>query len=398
MLSNQRPRVLAIDDMPENLLTLQAVLKSEFDLRIANSGEAGLQLAEQFPPDLILLDVVMPEMDGYETCRRLKASAELKTIPVIFVTALTESDAESTGLALGAADYITKPINAQITRQRIRNLLEREQLRKEVESHRDHLEKVVEARTLALSIAKEAAETANRAKTMFMANMSHELRTPMNVIMGMTTLAMRRVTDPQVTSQLGKAMVASNQLLSIINNILDISRLEAQRLTLDISELRLGTVVDNVMSLCAPEAKRKGLEVLVEGDPELSKRLLRGDSTRLGQLLHNFVDNAIKFTEHGVIGVRVYQLEESLSEVFVRFEVQDTGIGIAADDQDRMFYPFEVADGSTTRKHGGTGLGLAICKRLATLMRGCVGIESQLGAGSLVWFTARLGVPAGMLA
>ncbi|CAK0750877.1 two-component system, cell cycle response regulator [Gammaproteobacteria bacterium] len=150
----RRSRILIIDDMPANLRTLGAVLSKEFELQIAKSGAMGLALAEQSPPDLILLDVMMPEMDGYETCRRFKSDARLQTIPIIFVTAMVESDAEYSGLVLGAADYITKPINVEIASQRIRNLLERERLRKEVEVYRDYLEELVQARTLALSIAQ----------------------------------------------------------------------------------------------------------------------------------------------------------------------------------------------------------------------------------------------------
>ena len=149
-MTDHRPRILAIDDVPANLLTLGVALAGDFNLQIAASGAMGLTLAEQSPPDLILLDVMMPEMDGYETCRRIKASPLLAMIPVIFVTSLTEGDAESHGLALGAADYITKPIIIGIAMQRIRNLLEREQLRKEVEKHRDHLEEVVAVRTMEL--------------------------------------------------------------------------------------------------------------------------------------------------------------------------------------------------------------------------------------------------------
>jgi PAS domain S-box-containing protein len=154
-MTNVKPRILAIDDNPANLLTLAAALEADFDLQFATSGEAGLALASQMAPDLILLDVMMPEMNGYETCRRLKAEPRLRSIPVIFVTALGDSAAESAGLALGAADYMTKPINVEIARQRIRNLLERENLRKEVEAQRDHLEELVQARTLDLSIARQ---------------------------------------------------------------------------------------------------------------------------------------------------------------------------------------------------------------------------------------------------
>jgi two-component system sensor kinase FixL len=164
-MSNPRRTILAIDDTPANLHTLGATLADEFRLLVATSGAMGLALARQSAPDLILLDLMMPEMNGHETYQHISSDPQLKSIPVIFITALAESDAESEGLALGAADFITKPINVKVARQRIINLLEREQLRKEIEQHRDHLDALVEVRTKALSVAKEAAESANQAKT-----------------------------------------------------------------------------------------------------------------------------------------------------------------------------------------------------------------------------------------
>ena len=232
-MTNAKPKILAIDDTPANLMTLGAALGDDFDLQIATSGAAGLVLAAEMVPDLILLDVMMPEMDGYETCRRLKAEPQLRKIPVIFITALGDSNAESAGLTLGAADYITKPINVRIARQRIGNLIERESLRKEVEARRDHLEQLVQARTLSLSIAKEAAEAASQAKTVFLRNISHELRTPMSAIMGMNELALLRATDPKQVDQLGKLKLASKQLLALISDLVDISALESNQLSLE---------------------------------------------------------------------------------------------------------------------------------------------------------------------
>jgi signal transduction histidine kinase len=389
-MNAQRPSILVIDDTPANLITLGTALEAEFKLQIATSGAMGLALASKSPPDLILLDVMMPEMDGYETCRRLKADPNLKHIPVIFVTALTDTSAETAGLSLGAADYITKPINIEIARQRIKNLVEREQFRKEVEAHRDHLEELVQERTLALSIAKEAAETANHAKTVFLANMSHELRTPMNGIMGMTDLALRKATDPKQKDYLAKVTKSSQNLLAIINDILDISKIEAERLTLESTGFKLGDVMENLAGMIEHRAAEKELNLDIDIAPDLANKQIQGDPLRLGQVLLNLAGNAVKFTSSGSIKVRALLTEEQASAILVRFEVQDTGIGIDAEDQQRIFSAFLQADSSMTRKYGGTGLGLAISKRLAQLMGGDIGVDSRPGVGSTFWFTVRL--------
>jgi PAS domain S-box-containing protein len=242
-----------------------------------------------------------------------------------------------------------------------------------------------------LVLAKEAAEAANRAKSTFLANMSHELRTPMNAIMGMTNIALRHAEDPKLRDQLGKIDNASQHLLAVINDILDISKIEAERLTLEQSNFMLGEVLENLTSLIGNKAADKGLKLCIDLPPEVARLALRGDPLRLGQVLLNLTANAVKFTEAGTITLRADLVEESPTEALLRFEVQDTGIGISPDDQKRLFTAFEQADGSMTRKYGGTGLGLAISKRLAKLMGGDIGVESQSGMGSTFWFTARLG-------
>jgi PAS domain S-box-containing protein len=792
-----KPRILAIDDTPANLFTLGAALASEFDLRVATSGMMGLNLARESVPDLILLDVMMPEMDGYQTFQHLKDDPLLQDVPVVFVTALDAMDSELKGLGLGAADYITKPIKVEIARQRIRNLLERENLRKEVKSQRDkleddvilsenqkialeesekrfraiieaspvpfavndqlgnivylnsafsrtfgytlldiptvadwwplaypdptyrqsvasswqarlelawrenvpfeplevyiqvkdgtvktvlasaaplapsfegahlialfditrrkedelrlerllaeqraitnsdvvgivklkektfvwmndaflkmvgytaneiigqstrivypsdeahvafgeeaypamragrmfrteieflrkdgtlgwydiggallfpdseesvwafvditerkrdaeqiaslmrqqkaildnelvgiatvrdrkvvwanpafekilgyapgqlagtptrlnypseadyrafgaaaypilsggkvfrsqiqhvrkdgtliwvdisggildretgetlwcftditqhkhaeaelanyqhHLERMVEDRTAALSIAKEAAEAANRAKSTFLANMSHELRTPMNGIMGMTSLAKRLATDPVQIDKLVKVEQSTHRLVTIINDILDLSKIEAEQLTLEVIDFTLAEVLEHLSSLTERTAVEKGLTLSIDIGASIAKLPLQGDPLRLGQVLLNLTSNAIKFTSNGTVVLCVSVAEDSPSDVLVRFEVRDTGIGISAEDQKRIFVAFEQADGSTTRKYGGTGLGLAISKRLTEAMGGEIGVESQIGVGSTFWVTARLRKGAEMAA
>ena len=267
---------------------------------------------------------------------------------------------------------------------------EREKAQLELLRHRDNLESEVKERTLALSIAKDAAEAASRAKSTFLANMSHELRTPMNGIMGMVELALRRTTDEKARAQLGKAKQSSQILLAVINDILDISKIEAERLVLEKTEFKLGEVLENVTSLIAMRVAENGLALHVEVSPEIAAQTLLGDPLRLGQVLLNFTGNAVKFTSEGSVTIRVRPVEETSGTALLRFEVEDTGIGISPNDQTRLFTAFEQADGSMTRKYGGTGLGLAICKQLSHLMGGEVGVESVPGQGSTFWFTARL--------
>ena len=235
---------------------------------------------------------------------------------------------------------------------------------------------------------RDAAEAANMAKSAFLANMSHEIRTPMNAIIGLTHLLRRAQPTQEQTDRLGKIDTAASHLLSIINDILDISKIEVGKLQLEHSDFHLSSVLDHVYSQISDQAEAKGLKVTLDqgGVPPW----LRGDALRLRQALFNFTSNAIKFTERGSIALRAILLENSCEEFLVRFEVEDTGIGIAPDTLSRLFHAFEQADASTTRNYGGTGLGLAITRHLAELMGGQAGAQSVPGKGSTFWFTARL--------
>jgi PAS domain S-box-containing protein len=245
-----------------------------------------------------------------------------------------------------------------------------------------------------LMASKQAAEAANVAKSVFLANMSHELRTPMNGVMGMIDLVLMRATDPKQIDWLKKSKGSAKHLLEVINDILDISKIEANRMTLEQKDFSLSQAIDSVISMQSAAAMVKGLSLSREIAPSLPD-ILCGDALRVKQMLINFTSNAIKFSERGQITVRARALEKSETGVLLRIEVADQGIGISPEQQKRLFHAFTQADDSMTRKYGGTGLGLIISKRMALLMGGDVGVESTPGVGSTFWFTARMAVKDG---
>jgi PAS domain S-box-containing protein len=274
------------------------------------------------------------------------------------------------------------------------DITERKQIAQELDQHRHHLEELVQTRTVELAQARDAAEAASRAKSTFLANMSHEIRTPMNAIIGLNHLLQNEITAPKPHGQLVKVGEAAQHLLHIINNILDLSKIEADKLTLEETNFALARVIDHVLSMLGERASDKGLRLTTEIDPAVPAQL-HGDPLRLGQIVLNFVSNAIKFSEHGDITIRARIVEDGTQSMLLRIEVEDQGIGLTPEQQGRLFQAFSQADETTTRKYGGTGLGLAITRRLAIMMGGEVGVESEPGVGSTFWMTARLGKVAG---
>jgi signal transduction histidine kinase/ActR/RegA family two-component response regulator len=250
------------------------------------------------------------------------------------------------------------------------------------------LEVLVQQRTRQLEQAMRAAEAANVSKSTFLANMSHEIRTPMNAIVGMAHLVRRGGVSARQAEQLDKIDRASQHLLSVINDILDLSKIEAGKLTLEEVDISIGSLPDYVISMLTERAAAKGLQLVAEVEP--IGLHLRGDPTRLTQALLNYATNAVKFTDQGAVTLRIRKEEESATDVLLRFAVEDTGIGVTPEAAEKIFDAFEQADSSTTRKYGGTGLGLAITKHLAEIMGGTVGMSSTPGQGSTFWFTARL--------
>jgi len=262
-------------------------------------------------------------------------------------------------------------------------------MEQELAAHHSLLEEQVALRTMELAHAKEAAEAASRAKSAFLANTSHEIRTPLNAITGMTHLLRRSGVSADQAERLDKIETAGQHLLEIINAVLDLSKIEAGKLSLERTGVVVDAVVHNVVAMLHDRAVAKGLTLAVDLQQGLPPLL--GDPTRLQQALLNYGSNAVKFTaEGGRVHLRTRLVEENTAGLLVRFEVEDTGIGIAPDKLGQIFWAFEQADSSTTREYGGTGLGLAITRKLAALMGGVAGVSSELGVGSTFWFTARL--------
>jgi len=370
----QHSRILIVDDVQINLDLMKEILSAQgYLIATAINGKSAIAKAKAHKFDLILLDIILPDIDGFEVCSNLKSSHQTQDIPIIFLTAKKENASIIKGFQLGAVDYIPKPFSKD-------ELLARVNLHLTLRKTQDELIR-----------SKDLAEAAAKTKAIFLANISHEIRTPMNGIIGMIDILKRTSLTEEQLEYIDIIGISGENLLMIINDVLDFSKIEAGQITFEKIQFNLYDEIDEVIKILRYKAIQKNLELSFHIDSD-APELLVGDPLRLKQVLINLCNNSIKFTSEGYVKIKVKLIGINESTVQLNFEVQDSGIGISPENQLKLFKSFSQADVSTTRKFGGTGLGLAISKNLVELMNGRISIISEEGQGAIFHFNAEFGI------
>jgi CheY-like chemotaxis protein len=358
-------KIFVVDDNVESLTIIKNTLKDYYDVYTFASSPKMFEMTEHIKPDLFLLDVEMPIMNGYETTKQLKGNDKLKDIPIIFLTNMSDAKSEMNGLNLGAVDYIHKPFVAPLLLRRI-------------QIHLSLIEHQLEA------------QNASRAKGEFLSHMSHEIRTPLNAIIGMINIAINTDDLQKLKYCLQRAGSASKHLLNIINDILDISKIEAHRFELAYSEFNFEKMLMDIINVTNVRAEEKNLNFAVILNTNVPS-LIISDELRFSQVIMNLLNNAIKFTpENGKVVLRVEKIEEDGDDITLKTEVADSGIGMTEEQQKRLFVSYGQADSNISKNFGGTGLGLVISKQIVELMNGEIWLESKPNKGSKFMFTTKV--------
>jgi len=358
--------LLIVDDDAANLMELISILQPEYTIITAKDGVAALNIAEKSLPDLILLDVLMLDMNGFDILKELKKSDTTKNIPVIFIIGLNKYGNESKGLAAGAVDYILKPFDAAVVRLRIRQHIEIVNLKRELKS------------------AVEAADVANRAKSVFLAKMNHEILTPLNAVLGISEANLQSENLSQgIRDDFARIFTSGKLLLGIINELLNFSKIETDKMNIMPVQYDLASLINDSLQLNLVRIGDKPIkfDLLIEDN---IPTCLIGDGVRIAQIINNLLSNAFKYTDEGIV-ILSFDFKPGPNErdITLAIRVRDTGIGMTEEQLHALFDEYSRFNEKNNRAIEGTGLSLAITRRLITLMNGEAIVESEPGAGSL---------------
>ncbi|MGE8422272.1 MAG: response regulator, partial [Sphingobacterium siyangense] len=360
--------ILIVDDKIENIISLTALLEDIENINIVTSTDPNeaLKICWKEDIDLALVDVQMPEINGFEFVSFLKKNPKTNHIIPIMVTAISKEDKYLIqGLNSGAVDYLYKPLNPEATIAKVKSFVQQLLIQQEIKEKNIALEESKQA----ILKAKEEADLARKSKETFLANMSHEIRTPINGIMGITQMLKNSQLTLEQENWINKLDSASQNLLTIINDILDLSKVDSGMMKLNMESTSVQDITDDLNNLFIDKANYKGLNFSIDVDDRITSYFLT-DPLRLKQILTNFISNSFKFTLEGSVVLKIQLLTEDNHSICLRFQVIDTGIGIVEDALEKIFIAFEQGEDSITKKFGGTGLGLAIVKRIAALLNG----------------------------
>jgi signal transduction histidine kinase/HPt (histidine-containing phosphotransfer) domain-containing protein len=384
MSNNEKNRVLIVDDEKSNIEILGSILSPDYTVYMTKSGSSAIELANKHSPDLILLDIIMPDIDGFEVLNALKASEKTRDIPVIFITGLDSVKDEEKGLALGAADFIHKPFSNSIVQSRVRNQMQLVNQIRELVKLQEELESAV-----------KTAEAANNTKSAFLARMSHEIRTPLNAVVGISEIQLQNEDLPKETKEAFTRIYNSGDLLlGIINDILDLSKIEAGRLELTPARYDVASLINDTIFLNMIKYENKPIDFVLDVDEHVPAALF-GDELRIKQILNNLLSNAFKYTNSGEVKLSVFSeaakaASAEISGDFVTFIflVRDTGQGMTPEQLEKLGDEYSRFNQEANRTTEGTGLGMSITLNLIRMMDGEILAESEPGKGSL--FTVRL--------